>query len=396
MIYSNTIGIALALIPIVFIMLVYEFIAIQNITLQEVRVQADIIKDSSAAAMAFHDAKAAEETLLSLQGAQDILEAHLLLPDSGMELASYYKTNTPHTDPTGASKELLVPTETLSLKKITISKQIFLREQLVGMLILTASRDNFYNRLLGYIITIIFATAMAYNFAKWIATRISKSITEPLTQLIATTQRITIDRDYTVTFNTKSQDEIGNLASAFGEMMSQIHAQDIILQKIAYYDKVTDLPNRHYFEEALGRAVSNSIRYGSFCYLMIIDLDDFKIVNDTAGHHIGDLLLKEVGKRLCDTLRKNDSVFRIGGDEFAVIFETTIDKIPIDLIATKIITAISTPAVLEEQHVKVGASIGISSSPTDATSVATLMNTADAAMYIAKDKGKNNFQIYQQ
>jgi diguanylate cyclase (GGDEF)-like protein len=127
---------------------------------------------------------------------------------------------------------------------------------------------------------------------------------------------------------------------------------------------------------------------------MMIDLDDFKIVNDTIGHHIGDLLLRHVSENLTHTMRQNDSIFRIGGDEFAVIVESTSDHESVGQIAQKIINAVSTPVVLEGHEVKVGASIGISCFPKFSSDVQTLMSTSDSAMYLAKGKGKNNYQIY--
>lgn len=397
LIFSNNIGIALALIPVVVIMLIFEYTAIQNAVLQEVRVQSDIIRDSSAAAVAFRDEQAAKEMLLALQSAQDMLEAHLVLPD-GIILASYYKSNlTPETPPSFKAHSVHEE-ETISLNAITISKPIVLRSQTVGTLVLTSSLNGFYKRLWWYVLCTFVTTVMAFSLAKWIATRISKTITEPLTYLLNATQRITTDKDYSAentTFAVEAKDEVGSLSRAFGEMMSQIHKRDLSLQQLAYYDRVTGVPNRHYFEERIAQAVENADRYGSYCYLMMIDLDDFKIVNDKLGHHIGDLLLRNVSERLTNAMRKNDSIFRIGGDEFAIIIESKTDKECIKEMATKIIAALSSPVILDGHHVKVGASIGISLFPTWANDIRTLMSTADAAMYIAKAKGKNNFHCYE-
>lgn len=396
LIYSNTIGIALALLPVVFIMLVYEYIAIQNATLHEIRVQADIIRDSSAAAVAFRDGQAAKETLFALAGAEDMLEAHLLLPD-GTVLASYYKNESEKRSALTFSVNETITQEMLSINEITISKPILLRGTPVGTLVLISSLDRFYARLWWYVMCIFFATGIAFYLARWVATRISQSITGPLTYLISATQRITTNEDYSTdaaAFAVENKDEVGSLSRAFGEMMSQINKRDLSLKQLAYYDRVTGMPNRHFFEERMTQAVENATRYGSYCYLMMIDLDDFKIVNDTLGHHVGDLLLQEVGKRLAHALRKNDSYFRIGGDEFAIIFESKTVAEPVHELATKIIQTLSTPIILEGHSVKVGASIGISLFPSWAEDTRTLMSTADAAMYIAKAKGKNSFQLY--
>jgi diguanylate cyclase (GGDEF)-like protein len=239
------------------------------------------------------------------------------------------------------------------------------------------------------------AVIIAFLSAIWIATRVSKTITEPLAYLIAATERITKNQDYTEFPVVQNQDEIGSLSRAFGEMVSQIQARDLGLQQLAYYDPITGLPNRHYFEERIQQGVGNALRYGTFCYLMMIDLDDFKIVNDKLGHHVGDLLLKDVGNKLSSTMRKNDSIFRIGGDEFAVIVENNSNLEDVSLLANKIINIVSTPTMLDGHSVKVGASVGISVCPIYATNTIELMSTADSAMYIAKAKGKNNYHFYQ-
>ena len=127
---------------------------------------------------------------------------------------------------------------------------------------------------------------------------------------------------------------------------------------------------------------------------MFIDLDDFKIVNDTLGHHIGDELLREVGRRLSGVLRNNDLVCRIGGDEFAVILENVKDLHTPTKLAEKIIAALSQPAMLQGHSVVVGASIGISVCPDHAGDTAGLLKTADSAMYVAKGRTKNTYHQY--
>jgi diguanylate cyclase (GGDEF)-like protein len=238
------------------------------------------------------------------------------------------------------------------------------------------------------------AAGIAFLLAKLLAGRISQSITKPLDRLIKATKQITSENDYTTQLDIGTNDEVGHLSQAFGEMVSEIKKRDLSLQQLAYYDRVTGLPNRHYFEEYLTQAIENAKRYGTCCYLMIIDLDDFKIVNDTLGHTMGDLLLHSVSEKLKHTLRNNDNVFRIGGDEFAIIIEN-LDKHPaIKNVAQKIIYALSHPITLGEASVYIGASIGISQYPAIAQSKSTLISTADAAMYVAKTQGKNNYKLY--
>ncbi len=393
LVYANTLSIALVVIVISTLMLMYQYIAIKNAVLQEIRTQTDIIRDSSAAAVAFNDSKAAEEMLLALKSAPDILEAHLLSID-GTLLAHYHKHDSKDEDISTLTVDLTHIKENLTYNSITIKKPILLRSVPVGTVYLTGSLHNLYVRLGWYIIFTILATFIASFVAKKLTTRISRSITEPLAYLLSATKRITSENDYSTELSVETKDEVGALTNAFGEMMSEIKKRDLSLQQLAYYDRVTGLPNRHYFEERITQAVNNAERYGTCCYLMLIDLDDFKVVNDTLGHTMGDHLLQNVGKVLKETLRNNDAIFRIGGDEFAVILENVEDDSSAENVAKKIIQAISSPVTLEDHHIQVGASIGISQYPLYADSKSTLISSADSAMYVAKARGKNDFEVF--
>ena len=395
LIYSNHFGIVFAIVPIVTIMMTYEFFALRSSILEEIRVQADIVGESSAAAMAFRDGAAASETLSSLHGAHDMIEAHLVLPD-GTILKSYYRKKNGKAVHLQTLKPLNVSKIILSLNRVIINKPIYLRSELVGSLILVSSLNGFYTRMMWYSLIIVIAVAIGFLLARHVASLISRTITEPLSSLTVATQKIITDQDYTTTFSTDAEDEVGKLSYAFSEMMMQIYKRDKTMKQLAYYDRVSGIANRHFFEERIIQTVENAERYGTLCYLLMIDLDDFKIVNDKLGHHIGDLLLRHVSESLTHTMRQNDSIFRIGGDEFAIIIESTSYNEAVDQIAKKIIQAISTPVVLEGHEVKVGASIGISCFPRLSTDVRSLMTTADSAMYIAKKQGKNSYQIYGQ
>lgn len=392
---SNTITLTFAITIITVIMLFYQYTAIKNATLQEIRTQTEMMRDSAAAAVAFHDKKAAQEVLQALKSAHDILEAYLILPDNEM-LASYLTGDAIEKKYLSLFDPAKSSSETISWRTIRLTKPIVLRSEVVGTAYIIGSLDSFYTKLGWYIASTLFATLFALILGRLLAIRISKSITEPLSHLISTTKRITTSNDYTTEFTIEaSQDEVGDLSIAFKEMMSQIKKRDLSLQQLAYYDRVTNLPNRHYFEEKISQAIENAQRYGTSFYLMMLDLDDFKIVNDTLGHAMGDMLLLRIGERLMLTLRNSDAIFRIGGDEFAVIVENIPDEQSIQYVAQKVINAISEPIMLEQDKVRVGVSVGISQYPLFAQTKTALISTADTAMYGAKNRGKNSFEMYQ-
>ncbi|QYG07068.1 bifunctional diguanylate cyclase/phosphodiesterase [Janthinobacterium sp. PAMC25594] len=166
------------------------------------------------------------------------------------------------------------------------------------------------------------------------------------------------------------------------------------LHYLAHVDPVTQLPNRHEFNGALAYALARADRQDSSVGLLLLDLDNFKVVNDTLGHHCGDQLLKLVAERLVEILRGTDIICRIGGDEFVVIVEPADDASEMASVARKILAVLAAPFALEGHQLYVSASIGVSLYPFDAQDVATLTRNADTAMYHAKHQGKNRYAVF--
>lgn len=163
------------------------------------------------------------------------------------------------------------------------------------------------------------------------------------------------------------------------------------LQRMAHYDELTKLPNRALFFDRLEHALADARRRGSDFALLFIDLDGFKSVNDAYGHYVGDQLLQEVARRMEHCVRANDTVARMGGDEFAVILGDLVKPEDASRVAQKIIDRMSEPLLLDGKDCRVGASIGIGVFPRDGQSGGSLLSKADSAMYCAKDKGKNTY-----
>jgi diguanylate cyclase (GGDEF)-like protein/PAS domain S-box-containing protein len=166
------------------------------------------------------------------------------------------------------------------------------------------------------------------------------------------------------------------------------------IEYLATHDALTSLPNRVLFSQLLNFAVHHAQRYGHKLAVMFIDLDRFKMINDSLGHHAGDKLLQEIALRLTESLRTSDVVARLGGDEFVVLLQGIDETEQVAAIARKIISTVQQPILLERQECRVTASIGICMFPDDTRDEQALMKNADIAMYLAKDEGKNNFQFY--
>jgi diguanylate cyclase (GGDEF)-like protein len=168
------------------------------------------------------------------------------------------------------------------------------------------------------------------------------------------------------------------------------------IKNLAYYDTLTKLPNRILFRDRLNLGISHSKRNNEILSVMFIDLDRFKDINDTLGHDAGDELLKEVAIRLSNNIRKDDTISRMGGDEFALILGDMREEKQIVDIAEDIIDIFAKPFIIKGQEFYITASIGISAYPNDGDFSETLFKNAEIAMYRAKEFGKNNYQFFTQ
>ncbi len=166
------------------------------------------------------------------------------------------------------------------------------------------------------------------------------------------------------------------------------------LRTIALYDKLTGLPNRFLLEDRLRQAALHADRTGTSFSLMFIDLDDFKPVNDRYGHGAGDELLKQVGERMRNALRRHDTVARTGGDEFVVVLTDVENAKTATALGEKILAELAKPVMVGPHALDISCSIGISLYPADGRDIATLTANADVAMYHAKRSGKNGFRLF--
>ncbi len=182
--------------------------------------------------------------------------------------------------------------------------------------------------------------------------------------------------------------DVGHYVVSFSDI-SRLKYVEEQWQKLAFYDCLTNLPNRTLFKDRLQHAMTQANRDGETLVLLFIDLDDFKVVNDRLGHDAGDALLCETANRLQACTREADSIYRLGGDEFTVIVHGCYNDLDALQVCDKIIQALSTPFLIMENAVHIGASIGIARYPIDGDNPFTLTKNADAAMYAAKANGRN-------
>jgi diguanylate cyclase (GGDEF)-like protein len=208
---------------------------------------------------------------------------------------------------------------------------------------------------------------------------------------------ISLEKDtFTPEYAELLQRLVGNVSFAlenFDRADEKTRADERI-EYLASHDSLTDLPNREMFNGMLRRAIDAAGRYQRRFALLFIDLDRFKVINDSLGHDAGDMLLVEIGGRLRRALRSSDVVARLGGDEFVVILEEAAERSEVEQVAGELLSVLSQPLQLSGHECHTTASIGIAMYPSDGADMSTLTKNADMAMYLAKEDGKNGFRFF--
>ncbi|TAN76320.1 MAG: EAL domain-containing protein, partial [Magnetospirillum sp.] len=197
----------------------------------------------------------------------------------------------------------------------------------------------------------------------------------------------------TISAVTDAQGKVLHFVSLSSDM-TELHIKTEQIRHQAYHDALTGLPNRLLLHDRLGQAIEVAKREEAEVAVMFIDLDRFKMVNDSLGHEAGDSLLLEVSLRLQERLRKSDTIARLGGDEFVVVLSFADSLGEVAEVAESIIGRFRAPVMVADHEMRVTASIGIAMFPRDGDDVGTLMRNADTAMYGAKGSGRNTFRFF--
>ncbi len=181
---------------------------------------------------------------------------------------------------------------------------------------------------------------------------------------------------------------------ATGRDISERMAAQVRLAHLAHHDTLTELPNRTLFLDRLKQALARARWHGRLVAVIFLDLDRFKVINDTLGHDTGDRLLQQMSARLHSSVRERDTVARFGGDEFAILLDDMASENDVGHVAQKVLDALAPPFEIDGRELYVSASLGISQYPNDGDDARALLKNADTAMYRAKESGKNNYQFY--
>lgn len=326
------------------LMVVFQFMALRSTLLRDLQVQARIVGNNSTAALLFSDARAAEEILSGLSASPSVQSANIIVGST--PLAQFRRNGAPVPElPVSETGESL---HEYGMDYIEVQEPITVDHKLIGCVSIRATLVPLYRRSLAFATFTGFATLGSFALA-WLLVR--------------------------------------RMRAAVAQAEHNLHV-------LAHIDPITCLPNRNAFNDRLAHALKRADRQETCVSLLLLDLDNFKIVNDTLGHDIGDMLLRQVAERLGQTLRSTDVICRIGGDEFVVIVEPADDELEPDQVARKILRALAEPFMVQTHQLFVSASIGVSAYPKDAPDAAAVVRCADIAMYHAKNKGKNAYEVF--
>lgn len=284
--------------------------------------------------------------------------------------------------------------------------------EILGYLVISAETTSVIaqqRRALDIVLMVLLVTMLLSYISN---SRLQKLITKPISQLIKLVNYVSTTRQYDQRLKIKRNDEIGDLFKGVNSLLNaaqnhqkqlSTHTQE--LEQLvelrteqlfirANYDSLTKLPNRHLLIEKLEKGIENAKQHNTKIAVMFLDLDRFKIINDSLGHDIGDKVLVEVSKHLSDILRKDDSVCRWGGDEFVLLAEDICHYDELHQIAKRIIQAITDPMLINGHQLHISTSIGIAVYPEHQANAITLLKHADTSMYQAKQQGAGQYCFF--
>jgi len=385
---------------------------------------AEIIAANSSAALLFGDPVAAQETLGFLK-AQKHIQAAAIYEMNNSVFASYQKSAIAITLPeTGIQPENTLFWEDYVELFINID---YAGEQ-IGVVYLRSDMKAVHDRLVWFlgIVVVVLLASLLVTFT--LSTRLQRIITDPLLKLSAIARQIKNEKNYSLRVIGEGRDELGNLITDFNTMLDEIQSRDNelrenrsqleerVMQRTrelevanselaaskehaenvarrmeyhAHHDALTGLPNRILLHDRITRELAHARRKQGMIAVLFLDLDRFKIINDSLGHAVGDQLLRIIARRLGSCVREEDTVARLGGDEFMVLLPNISGASDAGRIAKKVIDCLVDPISCNGHELHITTSIGISIYPCDGTDSETLIKHADISMYRAKELGRN-------
>ncbi|MGY6159812.1 putative bifunctional diguanylate cyclase/phosphodiesterase [Paraburkholderia strydomiana] len=340
--HVNLVGVAIALLISSVVLLIYQALSLRASLTDDVSMQASVLAENLTASAMFGDREATAEILGSLRKVPHVESATVYTPD-GELFVRYARPGLRRADYEEGTLENVGNSRRLSLEDIFVAAPIIHNDRLLGSIVVVAATDAIKMQLAQYGCFLIGASLCSV----WIASLVMKRMRERVSRA---------EKD---------------------------------LEYLASTDPLTDLPNRRAFYDELKMRLHKASAANKRVALMMVDLDNFKTVNDTLGHGAGDELLKQVAEALRNVVRPHDLVSRIGGDEFAIVLGPDASRVRARATAGRVARNLSRPFVLHGIESAVSASVGFSVYPEDTAEIAELVSNADIALYSAKSRGKS-------
>lgn len=296
---------------------------------------------------------------------------------------------------------------------VYLLQDIHVGNKLYGSLLIIRSIEDLNSLIKQEILICLAIFLIGFCLIYLLSLYLNKRITQPITKLANASQRIMENKSYDARLDAMQKDEVGTLIQSFNKMLATVqtrenelkqhneHLEKMVemrtgqLQHRANHDALTQLPNRYLLMERLNQGIANAKRHEDLLAILLIDLDRFKIINDSLGHAIGDKLLQAVAKRLKELARESDCVSRLGGDEFVIMLSKIKSNEDAKLVAEKIIQQLNLPFMIDNHSLQIGASIGISIFPQDGEDARTLMQHADISMYQSKSVPNSSYEFFE-
>ncbi|REL27330.1 EAL domain-containing protein [Thalassotalea euphylliae] len=388
----------------------HEIRQIESSEVSHVQMQASLISASIESALAFNDLATVRDTLRLLKHKGGIEYVAVVLADNTL-FADCDENTVLKPDQIHLNTSPLMTDEYFD-----VAEPVTLQGELLGHVFIRANVDKINDKR-DYYQKVIFSVLLLSLVLTYVLARLlQRIITVPLATMVNHVKQISDEKNYQGRLALESQDEFSTLANGFNHMLDVVQerehaltAHSTNLQKLvdertkqlyhqANYDSLTKLPNRHYLMMRLEKAIAMAKQRGHQLAVLFMDIDRFKVINDSLGHNVGDQLLQEIAARLAHlehaNTREHDVVARLGGDEFVYLIEqlpSTVDAINT---AGQINQVFAQPVVIGSRVLHVSTSVGISIYPEHGSDSVTLLKNADASMYFAKAKGPGNYSLY--
>lgn len=402
----------MALLCVVIAFSVQDLQLVKRIKQEQIATQSAMLAMSVFPAVANKNLSVAQDILKASQSRHGVVAAMLLLPDQTLLTSVNFPSLSPGSVVEQSQVRALIENRNLPFKYHIHFTPITAHHKNLGSLVMVVSMEDIEQRVFLMFLYGGMAFVLALFISMVVAAVIQRIVSKPLNNLLSVYENVHDTRNYSLRAEVETSDEIGALAKGFNRMLHQIELRDANLEKQvrvrtrelekladqfryrAFHDNLTGLPNRALLLEEFGRAVAHAERVGNHFALLLLDLDDFKSINDDYGHDFGDEFLKEVAHHIRRCVRREDLVCRLGGDEFLLLLEDIQSIGDLKKLAENLAEDLISDIYVNGETIALNMSIGATLFPEHGRNLEQLKCNADIAMYHSKAAGKKQLTLY--